>query len=69
MSLRDLLPLYALGALDDDEARAIERALAVDPDLRAELAAHQHAAAALAGTLPGVAPSASVRVIVLEAQH
>ena len=38
MSIEDLLPLYALGALDDAEAREVERALAVDPSLMAALA-------------------------------
>jgi hypothetical protein len=36
--MRDLLPLYALDALEPDEARAVERAVAVDPALAAELA-------------------------------
>jgi putative transcriptional regulator len=36
-SIRDLLPLYALGALDADEASAVEQAIADDPALAAEL--------------------------------
>lgn len=35
--IRDLLPLYALGALDADEAAAVELAVDADPVLAAEL--------------------------------
>lgn len=63
--LHELLPLYALGALDDDEARAVERALAADPALRAELEGYQRATAELADALPGVAPSPSLRARLL----
>jgi putative transcriptional regulator len=35
--VRSLLPLYALGALDDDEARTVEAAISADPTLAAEL--------------------------------
>lgn len=65
MSIQDLLPLYALGALDDDEAREVERALAVDPSLMAALATYERAASELAAALPGVAPSSSVRARLL----
>lgn len=65
MSIQDLLPLYALGALDDDEAREVERALAVDPSLMAALATYERAASELAAALPGVAPSPSVRARLL----
>lgn len=37
VNIRDLLPLYALGALDPDEAAAVERAVEADPQLAAEL--------------------------------
>ena len=50
--IRDLLPLYALGILEPDEVRAVERATAADPHLAAELAAYQEAALQL------IAPSA-----------
>lgn len=36
-NIRDLLPLYVLGALDDDEARTVEQAVQDDPALAAEL--------------------------------
>ncbi|MBK9033006.1 MAG: cupin domain-containing protein [Myxococcales bacterium] len=67
MSIRDLLPLYALGALDDDEVRAVDRALATEPALRDELAALELATAELATALPGVAPSPAVRARLLAA--
>ena len=35
--VRDLLPAYALDAVDDVERRAVERLLAADPDARREL--------------------------------
>lgn len=47
MTPRDLLPLYALDLLDEDEAGVVERALAGDPALVAELAALRDRAAAL----------------------
>lgn len=65
MSIQDLLPLYALGALDDDEAREVERALAVDPSLMAALATYHQAASGLAAALPRVEPSPSVRARLL----
>jgi anti-sigma factor RsiW len=36
--VRDLLPLFAVGAVDDAERRAVEAAIAADPALAAELA-------------------------------
>jgi hypothetical protein len=60
--VRDLLPLYALGALDADEARAVERAVAADPALARELATYRDTAAELA---PAVAPPADVQARLL----
>ena len=57
VDIRDLLPLYALGILEDDEARTVERAVARDPVLARELAALQSAAHTLVAP---VAPSRSV---------
>jgi putative transcriptional regulator len=37
IDVRELLPLYALGALDPDEATAVEAAIAADPALADEL--------------------------------
>lgn len=60
--VRELLPLYALGALDADEARAVERAVAADPALARELAGYQDAATELA---PAVAPPPDVKARLL----
>ena len=65
MSIRDLLPLYALGAVDDAEARDVERAIIADPSLAEELDTLMWAAADLVGALPGVAPSPAVRARLL----
>ena len=51
----EMLPLYALGALDPDEAKLVEDAVAKDPELAAELAKYQ----AIVGRQ--AAPSPSVR--------
>jgi hypothetical protein len=48
--LRELLPAYAIDAVDDDERAAIEAHLAGDPDGRVEVAALQRAATFLAHT-------------------
>jgi putative transcriptional regulator len=58
--LRDLLPLHALGLLDADEAAGVERALAADPALAAELVAYREAAAAVGAALPPVEPGRAV---------
>ena len=39
--IRELLPLYALGILEPDELQVVERAVAQDPLLAAELVAYQ----------------------------
>ena len=43
--MRRSLPAYALGALDEDERRLVEEALASDPDVRALLAEYEAGAA------------------------
>jgi len=43
VDIRELLPLYALGILDADERRDVERALAQDPSLAGELTGYQNA--------------------------
>ena len=63
--IRDLLPLYALGALEPDEATAVERAVAADPALATELAACHDAAHALAAAPPGLVPSPDVKARLL----
>ena len=62
----ELIPLYALGALDADEMARVEDALVADPSLRAELDAHRDAAAALTDGLPPVAPSPALRARLIE---
>lgn len=59
--VRELLPLHAIGALDADEAALVERAVAADPALAAELDAHRAALGELGDALPQVAPAPSVR--------
>lgn len=55
--IRELLPLYALGVLPADEAEIVERAVAKDPALAAELAAYQRTAE---GMVAPVAPPPEV---------
>jgi len=55
--VRELLPLYALGVLDAAESAVVERAVAGDPALAAELAAYERTAE---GMVAPVAPSAAV---------
>jgi anti-sigma factor RsiW len=57
--VRELLPLYALGVLEADEAVVVERAIARDAALAAELAAYQQTADAL-GSIIEVTPSPEV---------
>lgn len=50
--LTALLPAYVVGALEPDERRAVEQALAADPAARALLADYQASAAALVALAP-----------------
>jgi len=43
-AIRELLPLYALGLLESDEASLVEREMASDPSLAAELETYRDAA-------------------------
>ncbi len=60
--IRELLPLHALGVLDADEAREVERAVLADPALAAELAAYRDAAGLIA---PPVAPPPDIKARLL----
>lgn len=60
--VRDLLPLYALGILDRDEASAVEAAVAADPALAVELAQLQVTAEEM---VTPVAPSPDVHARLL----
>lgn len=59
--VRELLPLYALGVLPSDEAGLVERAIASDAALAAELAEYQLTTAALGAVVRPVAPSPDVK--------
>jgi putative transcriptional regulator len=60
--IRELLPLYALDALelDGDEAREVEQAVAADPQLAAELVAYRETAHQLAELTP-IEPTPDVK--------
>lgn len=59
--IRELLPLYALDALDDGEAREVERAVAADPVLAAELAALRATAHHMLVDVAEIDPAAEVK--------
>jgi hypothetical protein len=63
--IRELLPIYAAGACDPDERKAVEAAVDKDPALAAELAALHDAAAVIAAAAPRVTPSAHVKARLL----
>lgn len=52
----ELLALYALDALDDDERRQVDDAVAASPELARRLAEHQRAAAALGASVAAEPP-------------
>lgn len=60
--VRELLPLYALGILEGDEARVVERAVAGDAALAAELASYEQTAEAIGAAIEPVAPSPDVEL-------
>lgn len=60
-TLRDLLPAYALGALDEEELRFVEEHLGDAPEYARELTALRETAALLALATPPVVPSPSVK--------
>ncbi|GAA1937671.1 anti-sigma factor [Agromyces allii] len=59
--LRDLAPAYALDALDEFDRARFERALAVSPELQAEVAAFREIASGLGEAVEPVAPPASLK--------
>ena len=59
--VRELLPLYALGILPADEAGAVERAVAGDAALAAELASYLQTVDAFGSMIQPVAPSPEVK--------
>jgi anti-sigma-K factor RskA len=56
---------YALGALDDNETKAFEVSLRVDPELRALVRELRSVTEALAGTAPALEPPAAVKARLL----
>ena len=60
-AIRDLLPAYALGALDDHETELVGRAVAADPALADVLDLLREAAGALGPLAEPVSPSGAVR--------
>lgn len=65
-AIRDLLPAYAVGALDEREAELVARAIAGDPALAAELDALREAVGELAMMVAPVAPTDGVRARLLQ---
>jgi putative transcriptional regulator len=59
--IRELLPLYALDALDEAEAREVERAVAADPALATELAASRATAHQMLADVVSISPEAEVK--------
>jgi anti-sigma factor ChrR (cupin superfamily) len=59
--VRELLPLYALGILESEEARIVERAVADSAELAAELAAFQQTTGELGSAIEPVAPSPEIK--------
>lgn len=65
--LRDLLPAYALGALDEAEHTQMEAALASDPNLLAELATYEEVLVDLALSVRQVTPPPRLKTRIMEA--
>jgi anti-sigma factor RsiW len=61
-NVRELFPLYALGILESDEAALVERAVANDAALAAELASYQQTADAIGDAIQPVVPSPEVKL-------
>jgi mannose-6-phosphate isomerase-like protein (cupin superfamily) len=59
--IKELLPLYALGVLEDEDATRVETAITRDPSLAIELSAYQDSAAALVDLVRPAAPDADVK--------
>jgi anti-sigma-K factor RskA len=62
-----LLPAYALGIVDPDEARQIEALLPLCPEWHAEITAYQQLGADLAALIPPAAPPPSVKAGLMQA--
>jgi anti-sigma-K factor RskA len=64
-TMQERAAAYALGALDENEIKAFEGALRVDPELRALVRELRSVAEALAGTVPALEAPAAVKARVL----
>jgi len=60
-NIRELLPLYALGILESEEVNVVERAIADDAELAAELAAYLQTTGELGSAFEPVAPAPEVK--------
>lgn len=65
VTMKDLAPAYAMGALDADERARFERALADDPALAAEVAAFRDVAGLIGAGAPAATPSPALRARVV----
>lgn len=65
-ALRELLPAYALGALDAEDARFVEAHLGEYPDCARELAELQDSLALLAFSAPAATPPPHVKAALLD---
>lgn len=65
--LHELLPLYALGSLEEAERREVEAAIDRDPELEEELARWVSQVERLAETVPRIEPSPTARARLLAA--
>jgi anti-sigma-K factor RskA len=63
--LQEQAAAYAIGALDDNETKAFEISLRVDPELRALVRELRSVTEALAGTAPALEPPAAVKARLL----
>ena len=63
--VRELLPLYALGVLEADEAALVDRAVAADQALAAELASYRDAVGQLVELVPPEPPPADLQARLL----
>jgi putative transcriptional regulator len=63
--VRELLPLYALGVLEGEEVSMVERAIAGDAELAAELASYQQTAGAIGAAIQPVEPAPEVKARLL----
>ena len=68
--IRDLIPAYALGALDDEEQRLVEAALRDHPELHTELAGYEQVVGALLNAVPQTAPPRALgaKIVALAAE-